>query len=102
MFRPFAFSHKLFRNPKFDFVFTLGITSIISHFGFSASVSDISVLQTMFLGMLPVRSSYKLELVILCVVFLNLLFTVKILKFGTPQTIAIIVLKIERFDVTLH
>ena len=28
--------------------------------------------------------------------------TVKILKFGTPQTIAIIVLKIERFDVTLH
>ena len=29
-------------------------------------------------------------------------FTVKILKFGTPQTIAIIVLKIEKFDVTLH
>ena len=28
--------------------------------------------------------------------------TVKILKFGTPQTIAIIVLKIEKFDVTLH
>ena len=26
-------------------------------------------------------------------------FTVKILQFGTPQTIAI---KIERFDVTLH
>ena len=25
--------------------------------------------------------------------------TVKILKFGTPQTIAIIVLKIEKFDV---
>ena len=31
-----------------------------------------------------------------------LLPTVKILKFGTPQTIAIIVLKIEKFDVTLH
>ena len=30
------------------------------------------------------------------------LTTVKILKFGTPQTIAIIVLKIEKFDVTLH
>ena len=30
------------------------------------------------------------------------LLTVKILKFGTPQTIAIIVLKIEKFDVTLH
>ena len=30
------------------------------------------------------------------------IFTVKILKFGTPQTIAIIVLKIENFDVTLH
>ena len=30
------------------------------------------------------------------------LITVKILKFGTPQTIAIIVLKIEKFDVTLH
>ena len=28
--------------------------------------------------------------------------TVKILKFGTPQTIAIIVLKIEKFDVQLH
>ena len=28
--------------------------------------------------------------------------TVKILKFGTPQTIAIIVLKIEKFDVTLY
>ena len=28
--------------------------------------------------------------------------TVKILKFGTPQTIAVIVLKIEKFDVTLH
>ena len=29
-------------------------------------------------------------------------YTVKILKFGTPQTTAIIVLKIEKFDVTLH
>ena len=28
--------------------------------------------------------------------------TVKILKFGTPQTVAIIVLKIEKFDITLH
>ena len=28
--------------------------------------------------------------------------TVKILKFGTPQTIVLIVLKIEKFDVTLH
>ena len=28
--------------------------------------------------------------------------TVKILKFGTPQTVAIIVLKIEKFDATLH
>ena len=30
------------------------------------------------------------------------IYAVKILKFGTPQTIAIIVLKIEKFDVTLH
>ena len=30
------------------------------------------------------------------------LSTVKILKFGMPQTIAIIVLKIVKFDVTLH
>ena len=29
-------------------------------------------------------------------------YTVKILKFGTPQTIAIIVLKLVKFDVTLH
>ena len=28
--------------------------------------------------------------------------TVKILKIGTPQTIAISVLKVEKFDVTLH
>ena len=28
--------------------------------------------------------------------------TVKILKFGTPQTIAIIILKLVKFDVTLH
>ena len=28
--------------------------------------------------------------------------TVKILKFGTPNTIAIIVLKLVKFDVTLH
>ena len=28
--------------------------------------------------------------------------TVKILKFGTPQTIAIIVLKLVKFDVKLH
>ena len=33
---------------------------------------------------------------------INTVFTVKILKFGTPQTIAIIVLIIEKFDVTLH
>ena len=32
----------------------------------------------------------------------TIMITVKILKFGTPQTIAIIVLKIEKFDVTLH
>ena len=34
--------------------------------------------------------------------FVSILNTVKILKFGTPQTIAIIVLKIEKFDVTVH
>ena len=34
--------------------------------------------------------------------FGNILRTVKILKFGTPQTIAIVVLKVEKFDVTLH
>ena len=34
--------------------------------------------------------------------YLFMYFTVKILKFGTPQTIAIIVLKLVKFDVTLH
>ena len=34
--------------------------------------------------------------------FMFKICTVKIIKFGTPQTIAIIVLKIEKFDVTLH
>ena len=32
----------------------------------------------------------------------SIIATVKILKFGTPQTIAIIVLEIEKFDLTLH
>ena len=32
----------------------------------------------------------------------SVVITVKNLKFGTPQTIAIIVLHIETFDVTLH
>ena len=36
-----------------------------------------------------------------CIMF-YMVYTVKILKFGTPQTIAIIVLKIVKFDVTLH
>ena len=45
-------------------------------------------------------SDYNFEMIKTCAaVVLN---TVKILKFGTPQTIAIIVLKIEKFDVTLH
>ena len=36
------------------------------------------------------------------VTIITSLHTVKILKFGTPQTIAIIVPKIVKFDVTLH
>ena len=40
------------------------------------------------------------SLFVMCIYFHA--FTVKILKFGTPQTIAITVLKIEKFDVTLH
>ena len=42
----------------------------------------------------------KLFLYFLTVIYV--IVTVKILKYGTPQTIAIIVLKIEKFDVTLH
>ena len=38
----------------------------------------------------------------ICCFFFQLAYTVKILKLRTPQTIAIIVLKIEKFDVTLH
>ena len=34
--------------------------------------------------------------------FIEQAITVKILKFGTPQTIAIIVPKVEKFDVTLN
>ena len=48
---------------------------------------------------------FKREISTLCLRKLLLLYevvTVKILKFGTPQTIAITVLKIEKFDVTLH
>ena len=38
----------------------------------------------------------------LSIKFIIIKTTVKILKFGTPQTIAIIVLKLVKFDVTLH
>ena len=44
------------------------------------------------------------EVTLLCLppFLLVISITVKILKFGTPQTMAIIVLEIEKFDVTLH
>ena len=45
---------------------------------------------------------YNATLVINCHVLAPIQTTVKILKFGTPQTIAIIILKLEKFDVTLH
>ena len=40
--------------------------------------------------------------VIIIIVESRSVTTVKIVKFGTPETIAIIDLKIEKFDVTLH
>ena len=54
---------------------------------------------------LSLKSPYKLFLSGPIPVFVEMFMhecTVKILKFGTPQTIAIIVLKIEKIDVTLH
>ena len=45
------------------------------------------------------RSNRKAQM---CISELLTCTTVKILKFGTPQTIAIIILEIEKFDVTLH
>ena len=46
---------------------------------------------------IPVEQSFVTQASIV-----NLTDTVKNLKFGTPQTIAITVLKMEKFDVTLH
>ena len=48
--------------------------------------------------------TYHIKLAVKCNFLLSKIITntVKILKLGTPQTIAIIVLKIEKFDVTLH
>ena len=51
------------------------------------------------------QHAHSLALSVSCSPGLNetlLKSTVKILKFGTPQTIAIIVLKLVKFDVTLH
>ena len=48
------------------------------------------------------RSTLFLSVDLLTMVRTSSGITVKILKFGTPQAIAIIVLKIEKFDVTLH
>ena len=58
----------------------------------------------------PIASTFTFSYVNSYVIFVTLSgigqyitqYTVKILKFGTPQTIAIVVLKIEKFDVTLH
>ena len=49
-------------------------------------------------GVVVFNNQMKCNMVVLVI----LISTVKILKFGTPQTISIIVLKIEKFDVTLH
>ena len=49
-----------------------------------------------------VHSLFILFPLVIFYCFCGILTTVKILKFGTPQTIAIIVLKIEKFDVTLQ
>ena len=46
-----------------------------------------------------VSASFDMKLLERYVTIFN---TGKTLKFGTPQTIAIIVLKIEKFDLTLH
>ena len=43
-----------------------------------------------------------MKLMARCTALEKLDYTVKILKIWTPQTIAIIVLNIEKFDVTLH
>ena len=50
----------------------------------------------------PTQMHDAVSMVYQIMTYLNNSFTVKILKFGTPQTIAIIVLKIEKIDVTLH
>ena len=48
------------------------------------------------------RNILSLQCINILYTYTNKVFTVKILKFGTPQTIAIIVLKLVKFDVTLH
>ena len=53
-------------------------------------------------GLTEAQVNHNLEMNLPYVIRFKVGCTVKILKFGTPQTIAIIVLKIEKFDVTLH
>ena len=48
------------------------------------------------------RVNITMEVIFLPISLPVAIYTVKILKFGTPQTIAIIVLKLVKFDVTLH
>ena len=63
-----------------------------------AATNTIKILRTGTFGLLKQcrpRSDERSNLI-------RVYATVKILKFGTPQTIAIIVLKIIKFDVTLH
>ena len=53
------------------------------------------------LSTLSVPKHIQLQCLIVCKNYMPQI-TIKILKFGTPQTIAISVLKLVKFDVTLH
>ena len=59
-------------------------------------------LNQIYIRMVLVWTSLLIESVVNWDKAINTQATVKILKFGTPQTIAIIVLQKEKFDLTLH
>ena len=52
-------------------------------------------------GLIVIRA-ITFDNALIAINFVSNKITVKILKFGTPQTIAIIVLRIEKFDETMH
>ena len=86
------------RSYYYFFICFCLISECSEHSGQRLKCTCFVITLTISFQIVHICSPLKIENLIAYV----LIVTVKILKFGTPKTIAIIVLKIEKFDVTLR